>query len=243
MPDFLIFFIIQFIFVQIVISIFLHRGIAHKCFTFSPAFSYFCRCVMWLHGRWWPNWMQYYAALHRKHHVCSDTINDPHSPFNGPFLDIIDTTNRTRNYYLTDEEVNKYAADVKTPTDWLELNLFQKYPNLGRVIWSLIYFILFGPFAAIFYFVISLYFIPFEMIIGNWVFHKIGFRYVKNKKSDKSLNSSPWGIIWAGEELHANHHDQPWNPNFAHRWFEFDLGWQVAKLLIWVRLIKLRHKK
>lgn len=243
MTNALIFFLIHFTFVQTVLTIYLHRGIAHKCFTFKPAFGYFCRVVMWLHGRWWPNWMQYYAALHRKHHVHSDTIDDPHSPFNGPFLDIIDTTPRTRNYYLTDEEVNKYAPDVKTPTDWLELKFFAVYPNVGRVIWSLVYLILFGPLAAILYFVISLYFIPIEMIIGNWMYHKVGFRYVKNKKSDKSVITSPWGILMAGEELHANHHDQPWNPKFSRRWFEFDLAWGAIKFLLFVGAIKLTRNK
>lgn len=244
MTDVLIFFAIQyFLFFQLTLTIFLHRGIAHRCFTFQPWFSHVCRFILWIHGRLGPNYLQYYAALHRKHHVNSDTIDDPHSPYNGPFLDIIDRNQRTTNYYLTADDVNKYAPDIKPSTDWIETNLYQAYPNLGRVIIALIYLILFGPIGALFYFAISFFFIPFEMIVGNWVYHKVGVRYVKNKKSDKSVNTLPWGILMAGEELHANHHDQPGNPKFSRRWFEFDIAWGVIKFLLFTGVIKLRSNK
>jgi stearoyl-CoA desaturase (delta-9 desaturase) len=69
---------------------------------------------------------------------------------------------------------------------------------------------------------------------GHWVGYK------NLDRADNSRNVIPWGILGCGEELHHNHHVDPANPNFAHRWFEFDLGYFYIQLLVWVRLAKFR---
>jgi stearoyl-CoA desaturase (delta-9 desaturase) len=51
----------------------------------------------------------------------------------------------------------------------------------------------------------------------------------------------PIGILFGGEELHANHHIQPWNPKFSHKWFEFDIGWCYIKFLMFLKLLNLRN--
>ena len=69
----------------------------------------------------------------------------------------------------------------------------------------------------------------------------IGFNYVKEHVGqDKSRIIFPIGILLAGEELHVNHHNQPWNPNFKRRWFEFDIGWMYIKIFEFFKLLKLK---
>jgi len=74
------------------VTVYLHRGQAHRSLTFRPALEHFMRFWLWLTtGMVTQQWV----AIHRKHHVFSDRVEDPHSPvhygiwrvlFGGAFL-------------------------------------------------------------------------------------------------------------------------------------------------------------
>ena len=66
-----------------------------------------------------------------------------------------------------------------------------------------------------------------------------GFRSAKTKSTDNSRNFLPWGIFACGEELHNNHHLEPGNPRFSHRWFEIDVAWWYITLFRKLGLITL----
>jgi len=57
----------------------------------------------------------------------------------------------------------------------------------------------------------------------------MGYRNYDTK--DLSVNNFVSGILVSGEGWHNNHHAQPGNPQFGHKWWEFDLGWQIIKLI------------
>jgi stearoyl-CoA desaturase (delta-9 desaturase) len=42
-----------------------------------------------------------------------------------------------------------------------------------------------------------------------------------------------------GELFQNNHHQYPSSPNFAVRWFEIDLGYQVIRVLSWLGIVEL----
>ena len=61
----------------ICVTLFLHRGQAHKGIIFHPILSHFMRFWLWLTtGMVTKQWV----AIHRKHHRYSDVKGDPHSP-------------------------------------------------------------------------------------------------------------------------------------------------------------------
>jgi stearoyl-CoA desaturase (delta-9 desaturase) len=124
-------------------------------------------------------------------------------------------------------------SPLKTPTDWIQRNVYDPYRHHGRWIGYIIPGLLFGPWGFVLAWAIDTIFEPwFSILIGNWAFHKIGFTYEKNKnKTVKSRTFFPIGFLLAGEELHANHHNYPNSINYRRRWFEFDIGYVYALIL------------
>jgi stearoyl-CoA desaturase (delta-9 desaturase) len=249
---------------EIVISLYLHRGIAHGQLIFNPLLDHIFRFFTWLNGFDWPNFHQSMVAQHRKHHKYSDTENDPHSPHYLGFRGIFDFkhTDPSRGYYLTPEEVEFYAPDIKTPDDWIQRNIYDRARlKMCLIDWNqrsywfdlnlsfIILFLIFWPFVGavsavglVFFhhLILQRYIVPF---LNNYMFHRIGFNYVKgNVGHDKSCILFPIGILLAGEELHANHHNQPWNVKFSRKWFEFDIGWMYINILAFFKLIKIKSK-
>ena len=61
----------------ICVTLYLHRGQAHRAIVFHPALEHFMRFWLWLTtGMITKQWV----AIHRKHHRFSDLPDDPHSP-------------------------------------------------------------------------------------------------------------------------------------------------------------------
>ena len=109
------------------VTVFLHRGQAHRGLEFHPILSHFMRFWLWLTtGMVTKQWV----AIHRKHHRYSDLPGDPHSPhvfgiwkvlFQGAFL-----------YHEASKDkdmVDTYGAG--TPADWMEHNIYTAHSRLG----------------------------------------------------------------------------------------------------------------
>ena len=73
----------------------------------------------------------------------------------------------------------------------------------------------------------------------NGVGHALGYRNYEVK--DESRNITPIAIWLGGEELHNNHHADPHSAKFAHRKFEFDIGWMYIRLLSLFGLAKVKY--
>ena len=209
------------------VTLFLHRGQAHKGIIFHPILGHFMRFWLWLTtGMVTKQWV----AIHRKHHAFSDKEGDPHSPhvygikrvfFKGAGL-----------YHLASKDidmVNKFG--VGTPDDWMERNIYTPHSRLGILLMLVIDCLFFGPWGFIVWGVQMLW-IPFWAAgVMNGLGHWWGYRNGESK--DKSRNISPWGIVIGGEELHNNHHLSPASVKLSRRWFEFDIGY------MWLRLFSL----
>lgn len=219
-------------------SIYVHRGICHKQFTFSKTFHHVARFYLWVIGATGPKWAETYTTRHRKHHKYSDSPLDPHSPWHKSFKEI-----RT-DWYLDPADIPVYAPDVRTPDDWLQRNIYNHFRK-GMYIIYLLFFILFGIWGMIVgVILLHLFWKYIGVYLGNYAPHKIGFKYPRLKRTnqDKSTNLFPLGVFLAGEELHGNHHNDAANPNYAHHWFEFDLGYVYAIIFSSLGLLKIRKK-
>lgn len=216
------------------VTLFLHRGQAHRGIEFHPILSHFMRFWLWMTtGQITKQWV----AIHRKHHRSTDIIGDPHSPhifgiwnvlFKGAFL-----------YHTASKDtamVNQYG--VGTPDDWLEKKLYTPHSRLGILLMLVINIVLFGPWGLLIW-GIQMIWIPFWAAgVVNGVGHWLGYRNGETK--DHSTNFSPWGIVIGGEELHNNHHLEPANPKLSRKKFEFDIGWMWLSIFKFFRLAKLR---
>ena len=218
----------------ICVTLFLHRGQAHKGIVFHPILSHFMRFWLWLTtGMVTRQWV----AIHRKHHQKSDQQGDPHSPhvfgiwrvlFGGAFL----------YHHASKDSAMIDQFGVGTPDDWLERNVYSAHSRLGILLMLVIDLVLFGPWGLLVW-GIQMIWIPFWAAgVVNGLAHWWGYRNGETK--DRSRNLIPIGIIIGGECLHNNHHLDPASPKLSKRWFEFDIGWMWLSLFRLVGLAKLR---
>ena len=216
------------------VTLFLHRGQAHKGIEFHPVLSYFMRFWLWLTtGMVTKQWV----AIHRKHHQKSDVEGDPHSPhvfgiwkvlFKGAAL-----------YHTASKDkamIDSYG--VGTPDDWMERNVYTKHSRLGITLLLVINLLCFS-WVGLLIWAIQMIWIPFWAAgvingLGHW------WGYKNGETKDYSRNISPWGIIIGGEELHNNHHLSPANPKLSRNWFEFDIGWMWLTIFRYLKLAKIK---
>lgn len=215
------------------VTLFLHRGQAHKGIVFHPVLQHFMRLWLWLTtGMVTKQWV----AIHRKHHVYSDQEGDPHSPHVFGIWCVFTQGALLYARGATDVEmVEKFG--VGTPDDWVERNIYTPHSRLGILLMLVIDLLFFGPWGFIVWGVQMLW-IPFWAAgVINGIGHWIGYRNTETR--DQSRNISPWGIVIGGEELHNNHHMNPARPKLSLHWYEFDIGWMWLRLFSIVGLAKI----
>ncbi len=201
------------------VTIFLHRGQAHRALDLHPIISHFFRFWLWLTtGMVTKEW----AAIHRKHHAACETVDDPHSP---QILGIKKVFWEGAELYRKEsknlETIEKYGKG--TPDDWIERHLYTPYSARGIALMAAINILLFGPLGLTIW-AVQMAWIPVTAAgIINGIGHYWGYRNFS--ADDASTNISPWGIIIGGEELHNNHHAYPTSAKLSSKWFEFDIGW------------------
>lgn len=217
------------------VTIFLHRGQAHRGLTFHPILEHFMRFWLWLTtGMITKEWV----AVHRKHHRFCDSDGDPHSPHVYGIWNVLFRGALLYNEQSKDKDmVNTYG--VGTPDDWIERKLYTPHSRLGIIILLVLDVLLFGWWGILIW-GIQMIWIPFWAAgVINGIGHYWGYRNGETK--DRSRNISPWGILIGGECLHNNHHLDPANPRLSRRWFEFDIGWFYIKLFSKLGLIKINR--
>jgi len=216
------------------VTLYLHRGQAHKGIVFHPILEHFMRFWLWLTtGMVTKQWV----AIHRKHHVYSDKEGDPHSPHVYGIWRVFFKGAQLYHQAGKDKDmVNKFG--VGTPDDWMERVIYTPHSRLGILLMLVIDCLFFGPWGLVMWGV-QMIWIPFWAAgvingIGHWYGYKNGIA------RDNSRNIVPWGIVVGGEELHNNHHLDPASVKLSRRWFEFDIGWMWLSLFRLIGLAKLK---
>jgi len=200
---------------------FMHRAWTHRAWI--PG-RYLNICALLVYSLGCTGRSIAWCAVHRKHHRLSDTSQDPHSPYHKGKLHVMFGV-----YHMNFPADFEYAKDlVKDPIhQW-----FFKY----------FWFINFGLWALLA--VINIDFLILWLGI-------IGFHGFKNKSmnvighSDPTTQESSNSILngWLylhGEPWHRNHHLDPTNWRFGHRWYEVDLGAKLIQLCVLLGWGKLR---
>ena len=217
------------------VTLYLHRAMAHRACDLNIGLSHFFRFWLWLTTSMLTN---QWVAIHRYHHAKVESSLDPHSPqvygiwtliFKGAWL----YTQAARQA----DVIEQYSQG--TPNDWIERRLYQPYQSLGIVLMLLFNVICFG-WVGLLIWGLQMIWIPLHAAgIINGIGHYWGYRNFESR--DCSRNILPWGVWIGGEELHNNHHAFPDSARFSVRWYEFDVGYSVLKLLAWVGLARIKR--
>ena len=214
------------------VTLYLHRSQAHRGVDFHPVLAHAFRLWTWLSTSMVT---KEWVAIHRKHHAKCETEEDPHSPqYKGIKTVFWRGVELYREARAQRDDIEQYGKGC--PNDWIERNLYSRFPLAGPTLLLLISFALFG-FAGVAMWAIQMAWIPFWAAgVVNGLGHWWGYRNFET--SDTATNLTPWGFWIGGEELHNNHHAFPSSAKFALRRFEFDIGWSAIKLFEAVGLAK-----
>lgn len=212
------------------VTIYLHRHQAHRSLDLHPAIAHFFRLWLWMTtGMQTKEW----AAIHRKHHAKCETVDDPHSPqIKGIKTVFWSGAELYRLECLNAETMQKYGHG--TPDDWLENNVYSRFPWQGVALMLIINLTLFGA-VGLSVWAVQMLWIPVTAAgIINGIGHYWGYRNFE--AVDASTNISPWGILIGGEELHNNHHTYPTSAKLSVKKYEFDIGWFYIRVLETLKL-------
>ncbi|GGM13317.1 delta-9 fatty acid desaturase DesA [Pseudomonas asuensis] len=217
------------------VTVYLHRYSAHRSLDLHPALKHFFRLWLWLttamNTREW-------TAIHRKHHAKCETEDDPHSPVHKGLSTVVRKGAELYKAEAKNEETLRIYGK-NCPDDWIERNVYSRYPNGGILVMFLIDIALFGT-LGLSVWAIQMAWIPFWAAgVVNGLGHAVGYRNFECR--DAATNLVPWGIIIGGEELHNNHHTYPNSAKLSVKKWEFDMGWAWIKLFSWLKLAKVNR--
>jgi len=232
------YFLATFVMLQITmmaVTLYLHRDQAHRAIDLHPVLRHFFRFWVWCtSGMLTREWV----SIHRKHHAFCETPDDPHSPqIYGLKKVLLEGAELYREETENAETLEKFGRG--TPDDWLERNIYLRFPY-GGIILMLVSDLLFFGVPGITIFAVQMASMPlFAAGIINGVGHYYGYRNFEC--DDAATNIVPWGILIGGEELHNNHHAFPTSAKFSVRRWEFDIGWLYIKLFSAVGLARINR--
>jgi stearoyl-CoA desaturase (delta-9 desaturase) len=236
--DFWHYVLLSFVLVMIsmmAITLYLHRDQAHRAIDLHPFLRHFFRFWLWINtGMQTDQWV----AVHRKHHALCEREGDPHSPqVFGLTKVLLEGAELYKAEARRPDVVEKYSRG--TPRDWMQRNVYWRWPNGGIVLLVLACLLLFGVPGIIILGVQLLATPVLAAGVINGLAHDKGYRNFET--DDASTNLTPFAILIGGEELHNNHHAFPTSAKFSVRWWEFDIGWMYICIFRFFGLCSVRR--
>ena len=206
------------------VTLYLHRDMSHGGLVLHPVLRHFFRFWLWFcSGTVTREWV----AVHRRHHAYADRPGDPHSPV---VFGLRRVLLQGYELYVAAAHDPKTVANYGrgTPDDWLERNLYSRFPKVGISLFAALQLLMFGV-PAIAMLGVQLIAQPFFAGgVINGLGHHLGYRSFELPTA--ATNIVPWGVLIGGEELHNNHHAFPSSPRFAVQAWEIDLGWLFIRV-------------
>lgn len=222
-------------------SFFLHRYSSHQMFKMNKFWERFFYFLTYLSQG--PSFLnpKSYSILHQRHHANSDTPKDPHSPAHSKSIwDMMMKTYHLYNRLLNREHSNKEGK--QNYPQWKSLDKFAQ-SRLSLAMWIIIYIGLYSYLKVdpIYYLLLPIHFFigPIQGAIVNWFGHKVGYRNFA--LLDQSKNTLPIDFALMGELYQNNHHKFGDKINFAHKWYEIDLTYQISLFLKKIRIIETKE--
>jgi stearoyl-CoA desaturase (Delta-9 desaturase) len=203
-----------------------HRYFSHRSYKTSRVFQFLLAFLGQTSAQrgviWW-------SAVHRHHHLYSDTEHDVHSPRHHGFwyahVGWIFNPKNAKPDYGTVRDLTRYPELV-----FLDRFTYTPAFLLGFAMW------LWGGWTMLvvgfFWSTIVLYHCTFFI---NSLAHESGSqRYLTG---DDSRNNFWLAIITLGEGWHNNHHHYQSSTRQGFRWWEVDISYYVLKVMSWLGLV------
>jgi stearoyl-CoA desaturase (delta-9 desaturase) len=208
------------------ITLYLHRDQSHGGLVLHPALRHVFRFWLWFSsGTVTREWV----AVHRRHHAFADQPGDPHSPVIFGLKKVVLEGYELYTAAARDPDILKHYSHG-TPDDWLERNLYGRWPAAGIVLFITAELLLFGVPGIV---MVAVHMAAQPFFAGgviNGVGHRLGYRSFEMPST--ATNILPWALFVGGEELHNNHHAFPRSARFSVQPWEIDIGW------LWIRLFQ-----
>jgi stearoyl-CoA desaturase (delta-9 desaturase) len=208
-------------------SLSFHRAHTHQAVRFNPVldalFQTWLWCVSSMSKLDW-------VSVHIYHHATSDTPKDPHSPVQKGLA---------RVFFMGALDYNsaKSWPEVLKIRNRLPRNAYEQFIAdhvfLGPILMATFCFITFGPLFGSILAIMNFVITPLFAVGGvNALAHYMGYRNYSSQDNSRNIGFIfPLNFIICGELDHNNHHHYPKSPSFAHRWYEFDIGWLYVRAL------------
>lgn len=171
---------------------------------------------------WW-------AAVHRHHHLYSDTEHDVHSPRHHGFwyshVGWIFNPSNWEPDYGTVKDLTRYPELV-----WLDKNGYLPAMLLGIGVWFV------GGWEML---VVGFFWSTVLLFHGTFFINSLAHvsgaqRYITG---DDSRNSFLLALITLGEGWHNNHHHYQSSTRQGFRWWEVDLSYYALKVMSWFGIV------
>jgi stearoyl-CoA desaturase (delta-9 desaturase) len=209
-----------FLYVCLGIVVMFHRNLTHqsyKTYSFIEKIFSFLGCmantgssIAWV-------------AIHIKHHLKSDKVGDPHSPWISGWRVFL------LKYPVDDKIRWRMKHLIKDPYH----RFLHKYYYALLIAYSLILFLIGGWYLMIFFHWAPVVVSAIMSNIVNYAGHKESWwgGYRNYKLSDRSSNNWVWALPSWGEGWHNNHHRFPKNYTTKVKWWEFDISGLIIKII------------
>ena len=199
-----------------------HRYFSHRSYKTSRVgqfvLAFLAQMTAQKGALWW-------AAIHRHHHLHSDTPEDIHSPRHHGFffshVGWIFSRTKSKPDYSTIPDLTKYP----------ELVFLNKYQHIPAVALGVFCFLVDGWAGLFVGFFLSTVLVYHGTFTINSLAHVTGSqRYLTG---DDSRNNWILALITMGEGWHNNHHHYQSSARQGFRWWEFDPTYYILKMLSW----------
>jgi stearoyl-CoA desaturase (Delta-9 desaturase) len=220
------------------ITVGFHRLFSHRAFATGPAVSITLLILGSMAGR---GPMISWVAMHRRHHECSDSEGDLHSPN----MHGASPTQRLRGWLHAHwtwmvrhdyPNVARYTPDLLREPVLVQANRhYYIWVGLGLLIPGVLGGIftgsLIGSFTGLLWGgIVRMFVVEQSMSAINSFTHLLGTRPF-HVPDDNSRNSSLLGLLVWGEGWHNNHHAFPNSAAFGLKRRQIDIGYWLIQLL------------
>jgi stearoyl-CoA desaturase (delta-9 desaturase) len=203
-----------------------HRYFSHRSYKTSRWFQFVMAFIGQMSAQrgaiWW-------AAIHRHHHLHSDTELDIHSPeHDGFFMAHVGWIFRPRTSRAD-------YSSVKDLTRYRELVFLDRWNLIPPILLAVGLFMWGGWEMLVVGFFMSTVALYHGTFFINSLAHVVGSqRYVTG---DRSRNNWWLAIITLGEGWHNNHHHYQSATAQGWRWYEIDISYYILKMMSWTGLV------
>ncbi len=225
---------------NLVTTIYLHRGLAHRAITVTSPLAILFRLIVWtsigIRPRQW-------AAVHRKHHAFTDVAGDPHSPMLLGWRRVqLTNVALYRRVARNPIEVRRYARDLEATRldryllDHATVGLGIGLASLILLMSVVLAFPIWVPLLAA-----GIHMLLYLGLSGS--VNSIGHTFGRRPYDNSATNLHWLAMLTCGEGYHNNHHAAPTSARFSLNRREFDPAWPIIRAARRMGLLRVRHSE